>query len=334
MNCPKCGIYNPYGKQACSQCGHAFVPKPIHLSDDETKAAQERKSQPYFYAAKEQAEKKPDTPLTAALKTAGSKSKSAIEYVSALAAFIFREIRKNKRVWKIILAVLGIICVALIALGVSCTASCISDYQRRLAEEAALAAALAAANADVDTTPSITSMSDVWVLNQYNTKLTLNQDGSFSDENGSGTWTYDEDKIYFVYSDGTLKNRTYLLAGDYLFLDWETMEFTRNCNESEAVEIAGLWISGSGYAMALNEDGTHGAGFEEYGKYANAWAFEDGVLAMVTIRNNVEYFDYYSCEINGDTMMRTSGTVYVRQDGGITLGGGEIEFSSGYDPNA
>jgi len=335
MICPKCGIFNPYGKQECTKCGHAFVQKPIELSDDSEKAQQERRSQPYFYRAS--AEPKPDSPFVASVKnkTEGvrSSSRRAFEFVLAFIVLLYKQIVKNKRVLKIVLAVLGIIAVILIALCVSCTSKCIAEHQRRLAEEAA-AAASAADVVEEDPTPHIASMSDVWVLNQYNTKLTLKQDGSFSKDSSSGTWTYDAEKIYLVYSNGTLENHTYVLLGDYLFLDWEITQFTRICNESTAVPIAGLWVDGTGYALALNEDGTHGAGDDEYGKYANAWAYEDNILAMVTIRENVEYFNYYRCELSGDTMSRLSGTVYVREGGGITLGGGEIEFSSGYDPDA
>ncbi len=345
MTCPRCGIYNPYGSQKCGECGHEFVPKPIDLSDNEEQAALERRSQPYYYTAKpDDSEPKPETAISAAFSAirettaeVGAKSKGVIEYVSAFAAFLFRELKKNKTAVRIILAVIGIIIVVLLGMTISCTSSCIAERQRRLAEEAAAAAAAASA-ADVDPTPSITSMSDVWVLNQYETKLTLRRDGNFTDTSdfstGSGTWSFDADKIYLVYSDGTLKNYTYKLLGDYLFLDWEIMELTRVCNESEAVEQAGLWISGNGYALALHEDNTHGAGDEALGKYANAWAYENGVLGMVTIRNNVEYFDYYGCEINGDTMTRLSGTVYIRENGGLELGGGDIEFSTGYDPDA
>lgn len=344
MICPKCGIYNPYGRQECAECGHAFVARPIELSSDETEAAQERQSQPYFYTAKpEYSEPKPENPFVASVRSHtrkfAEKSGSIIQYVTALFVFIVREIKKNRRACKIIIAVLGIIAALLLGLCISCAGSCIAEHKAQLAAQAEEeAAALAAQAALVDPVPSITSMSDVWVLNQYGTKLTLQQDGSFTDTSdfstGSGTWSYDADSIYLVYSDGTLKNYTYELLGDYLILDWEVTELTRNCNESESVEEAGLWISGSGFALALHEDGTHGATSEEYGKYANAWAAENGVIAMVTIRNNVEYFDYFGYSIDGDVMQRLSGTVYVREGGGITLGGGDIEFSAGYDPDA
>lgn len=340
MICPKCGIYNPYGRQECAECGHAFVEKPIELSRDSEEAEIQRRTQPYYYTAKvEPEEPKPrkEYPRLEAMRDKAvefhGKSKSVIEYVSAFAAFLYREIIKNKRLVRVILAVLALGVLIMMISCISCAGSCIAEEQKRREEEAALAASLADAAA-VDPTPSIVSMSDVWILNQYNTKMTLRRDGSFTTDQGSGTWSYDIDKIYLVYEDGTLKNYTYRLQGDYLFLDWKEMTLTRNCNASESVPIAGLWISGDGFAVAINEDGTHGAGDDEYGKYANAWAYENDILAMVTIRNNVEYFDYFICQLDGETMLRTSGSVYIREGGGIALGGGEIETSTGYDPNA
>ncbi len=330
MNCPKCGMYNAYGRQECTECGHSFMPKPIELSDDESTAALERESQPYYFTATPEnednnKEKKPL--LSPAVTDSFGKVGSFFRNIVMFTGYLWQVLKKHRTAFRIVLAIFGIILIFIIS-------RCVSGVNACIEEERAYQAWLASMSdvVEEDPTPSIVSMSDTWVLNKENDKLILNRDGTFSDEHAgtTGTWTHDIDKIYFTNSDSTLSNRTYRLIGDYLFLDCETVTLTRNCNESETVEMAGLWISGSGYAMSLNEDGTHGAADEEYGKYANAWAYENGVLAMVTIINNVEYFDYYGCQINGDTMERLGGTVYVREGGGIALGGGDIEFSAGY----
>lgn len=326
MICPKCGMYNTYGRQECTECGHCFVPKPVELSADEEIAAKERESQPYYFVARDSEGE--------VIKNFSEKTKDGLAEIKEFIITLFKRSRKNKKLRRVLLVIVLVILAAIIALSASCVSSC---NEARREREAALLASMTDV-VEEDPMPSIASMSDVWVLNQLETKMTLNEDGTFTDDSGtgggSGTWSYDEEKIYLIYSDNTLKNYTYQLIGDYLFLDWEQHDFIRDCNESETVEAAGLWVDGTGYAMALHEDGTHGTGTEEYGRYADVWVWENGILAMTTIRNNVEYFSYYGCEIEGETMTRLSGTVYVREGGGIQLGGGEIEFSSGYDPDA
>ena len=334
MICPKCGMYNAYGKQECTGCGHSFVPKPIDLSDDEAAAAQERENQPYYYTASaEFVEEKRKLSLPPAVVEALEKVRSVLVNIWIFLAFAWKSLRKHKTLCRILFAITAIFILFGAIKIVGGVKGCI-DEQARLR---ALAASLADV-VEVDPTPSVASMSDVWVLNQYDTKLVLKSDGSFTNEDfakdessvNSGTWTHDIDRIYLVYGDGTLKNHTYKLIGDYLFLDWEEKVLNRDCNESESVAAAGLWINGDGYAMALNEDGTHGAGSEEYGKYANTWVMEGSILATITLIDNVEYFNYYNCEISGSTMVRTEGTVYVREGGGIALGSGEIAYSVGY----